>query len=116
MTDGVVLGFDFGARRIGVAIGNGITRQARPLALIADAADSGHVADFCQQIIDEVSAGVAVNGAQIEATSSVGVAIFPADGRGEDELYKAADLALYDAKNSGRNTWRAFGAQPSKAP
>ena len=34
MTDGVVLGFDFGARRIGVAIGNGITRQARPLAVI----------------------------------------------------------------------------------
>ena len=34
MTDGVVLGFDFGARRIGVAIGNGITHQARPLAVI----------------------------------------------------------------------------------
>ena len=34
MTDGVVLGFDFGARRIGVAIGNGITRQARPLAVV----------------------------------------------------------------------------------
>lgn len=34
MTDGVALGFDFGARRIGVAIGNGITRLARPLAVI----------------------------------------------------------------------------------
>jgi putative Holliday junction resolvase len=34
VTDGVVLGFDFGARRIGVAIGNGITREARPLAIV----------------------------------------------------------------------------------
>jgi putative Holliday junction resolvase len=34
MTDGVVLAFDFGARRIGVAIGNGITREARPLAIV----------------------------------------------------------------------------------
>lgn len=34
MTDAVVLGFDFGARRIGVAIGNSITREARPLAVI----------------------------------------------------------------------------------
>jgi putative holliday junction resolvase len=34
MTDGVVLAFDFGLRRIGVAIGNSITREARPLAII----------------------------------------------------------------------------------
>ena len=31
---GIVLGFDFGTRRIGVALGNGITRSARPLAII----------------------------------------------------------------------------------
>lgn len=35
MTDGVVLGFDFGTRRIGVAIGNGVTREARPLRSLA---------------------------------------------------------------------------------
>jgi len=32
----IVLGFDFGTRRVGVAVGNGVTRQARPLAQIAD--------------------------------------------------------------------------------
>jgi putative Holliday junction resolvase len=36
----VVLGFDFGTRRVGVAVGNGVTRQARPLALIADEGDA----------------------------------------------------------------------------
>jgi putative holliday junction resolvase len=40
MTDGVVLGFDFGARRIGVAIGNGVTREARPLAIVAAQGDA----------------------------------------------------------------------------
>jgi len=34
MTDQVVLGFDFGARRIGVAIGNSVTREARPLTTV----------------------------------------------------------------------------------
>lgn len=34
MTDRVVLGFDFGARRIGVAIGNSVTREARPLTAV----------------------------------------------------------------------------------
>ena len=35
MTEQVVLGFDFGTRRIGVAVGNSVTRQARPLRVIA---------------------------------------------------------------------------------
>lgn len=34
MTEGVVLGFDFGVRRTGVAIANGITRSAQPLTTI----------------------------------------------------------------------------------
>jgi putative Holliday junction resolvase len=34
MTDRVVLGFDFGARRIGVAIANTVTREARPLTTV----------------------------------------------------------------------------------
>lgn len=34
MTEQVVLGFDFGTRRIGVALGNSVTRQARPLRVI----------------------------------------------------------------------------------
>jgi putative Holliday junction resolvase len=36
----IVLGFDFGTRRVGVAVGNGLTRQARPLAVIADEGDT----------------------------------------------------------------------------
>jgi putative Holliday junction resolvase len=39
MTAAVVLAFDFGTRRIGVAIGNTVTREARPLAVIDAAAD-----------------------------------------------------------------------------
>ena len=32
---GIVLGFDFGLRRIGVALGNGVTRSARALCVVA---------------------------------------------------------------------------------
>ena len=35
VNEGVALAFDFGTRRIGVAIGNGVTREARPLQTIA---------------------------------------------------------------------------------
>jgi len=35
---GIVLGFDFGTRRIGVALGNGVTRSARALQVIETSA------------------------------------------------------------------------------
>ena len=76
--------------------------------LMSDASDSQRVADFCQSIIDNVSAELDVDGAQITATSSVGVAVYPKDGAGQEALYKAADTALYAAKTGGRNTWRAY--------
>lgn len=39
----------------------------------------------------------------IQLTASFGVAFFPKDGKSADDLMKAADDALYKAKNSGRN-------------
>jgi GGDEF domain-containing protein len=41
------------------------------------------------------------------------VALFPGDGSTQDALYKSADLALYQAKREGRNTWRFAGARPA---
>ncbi len=40
-------------------------------------------------------------------TVSIGVAVFPADGATPAALLRAADGALYTAKDSGRDTWRA---------
>jgi putative Holliday junction resolvase len=40
MTPALVLAFDFGERRIGVAIGNTLTREARPLSTIAGTGDA----------------------------------------------------------------------------
>ena len=52
MIDGVVLGFDFGTRRIGVAIGSRLTGRARPLTTI-DTGDSEVRWESLGALIDE---------------------------------------------------------------
>ena len=74
--------------------------------LLADAAVPSAVDIACRRIIDAFDAPVLHEGHEMRASPSIGVALFPGDGTTQDELYKSADLALYEAKRSGRHTWR----------
>jgi diguanylate cyclase (GGDEF)-like protein len=49
-----------------------------------------------------------VNGHEVTSSASVGIAIGPLDREAADTLLKNADLALYRAKEDGRNTFRFF--------
>src|ERR1700730_1516357 len=48
---------------------------------------------------------------QVQVGASVGVALSPDDGVDPDELLKRADLALYDAKSTGRGTLSFFRSE-----
>lgn len=50
-----------------------------------------------------------VAGHQLEIAASIGVAILPEHGEDENALMRSADMAMYDAKNSGRSTIRFAG-------
>ncbi len=49
-----------------------------------------------------------VNGHEVTTSASIGIAIGPLDREASDTLLKHADLALYRAKEDGRNTFRFF--------
>ncbi|MBS0231359.1 MAG: EAL domain-containing protein [Proteobacteria bacterium] len=51
-----------------------------------------------------------VNGMDVLVTASMGITVSPRDGEDVDVLLKNADLAMYEAKDSGRNTFRFFNA------
>jgi predicted signal transduction protein with EAL and GGDEF domain len=49
-----------------------------------------------------------LNGHQAIVGASIGIALFPNDGRSADQLLMNADIALYGAKAQGRGTFRYF--------
>jgi diguanylate cyclase (GGDEF)-like protein len=81
--------------------------------LLADTAIPSAVDIACRRILEAFDAPVLHEGHAMRTSPSIGVAIFPGDGTTQDELYKSADLALYEAKRQGRNTWRFARVRPA---
>jgi len=54
-------------------------------------------------------------GRHFPVSLSIGVTVFPADGSDAARLLKTADLALYEAKRSGRGRWAAFRPEQAEA-
>ena len=51
------------------------------------------------------------DGVPIPLTASFGVASFPGDGSNREELIRAADIAMYEAKHAGRDTIKGYVAR-----
>ena len=74
--------------------------------LLADTAIPSAVDIACHRIQEAFERPILYEGREMRTSPSIGVGLFPIDGTTQDELYKSADLALYEAKRSGRHTWR----------
>jgi len=55
-----------------------------------------------------------VHGSAVYLTASVGIARYPADGAGGEELLAAAGIALRAAKSAGKNLWRYFDVEAGR--
>jgi diguanylate cyclase (GGDEF)-like protein/PAS domain S-box-containing protein len=74
--------------------------------------DSEHAADNVKsiaiKILESLNQAYLLNGKEHLSTSSIGVCMFKGKNVLVDELLKQADLAMYQAKSAGRNTFRFF--------
>ncbi len=74
--------------------------------LLPRSTDDGAIEATCLRMLASLGEPLCREGQTIRATASIGVAVCPQEGTTADDLYKSADLALYEAKRAGRNTWR----------
>ncbi len=66
------------------------------------------VIEVSNKLLASIGEPLEAGGASISVTPSIGVAIYPNDGRTSDELIKHADTAMYHAKSKGRANCRFF--------
>jgi diguanylate cyclase (GGDEF)-like protein/PAS domain S-box-containing protein len=81
------------------------------ILLLNDIPDQETVERIASEILGLLAEPVDINGHALNASCSIGVAIYPEDGADFDSLLQMADTAMYNAKDAGRNTYRFFDEQ-----
>jgi diguanylate cyclase (GGDEF)-like protein len=75
------------------------------LSLLADGGDAATVA---QKVLDALSKPFFVDGHELHVSASIGISVYPDDGTDVETLMRAADVAMYHAKEKGRRNYQFF--------
>lgn len=69
---------------------------------------------LAKRIISGFTKPLIIGGHEIITSTSIGIAVYPTGGNDAYELQKNADMAMYRAKDIGRNTFQFFSAELNK--
>ncbi len=78
------------------------------LLLLPETTRTEDVAVVAQKILAAFQKPFLLDDHQIRTTTSIGIAIYPSDGKDTDTLIKNADIAMYRAKRCGRNNYQYY--------
>jgi diguanylate cyclase (GGDEF)-like protein len=81
------------------------------LLLVPEVTDAEAVGDIASKVVAGLTAPFDLVGMEIFSGCSLGVTLFPGDGADFDSLLKKADIAMYRAKESGRNAYRFWDGE-----
>jgi len=76
--------------------------------LLNDPPSSGAAANLAERLITAMGQPFSIGGQEMFVTASIGIACYPADGHDAATLLKNADVAMYRAKQRGKNTFQFF--------
>ena len=70
--------------------------------------EAKEVLPVIQRIVESLREVTTVDGHEVNTSTSIGIAMYPENGNNLSELLRAADLAMYQAKSSGRACYQFF--------
>jgi len=85
------------------------------MVVLPNVLDAFSIKMVAQRIIESIAKPYTIDGVDHFITTSIGIAKCPDDGRTSQELMSNADLAMYQAKEAGKNRYRFFSDDITKA-
>ena len=79
--------------------------------ILAEVGGIDQVAHVASSLLHAVTQPYQLGEYELQVSTSIGVAIFPSDGDSIETLVHNADIAMYHAKESGRNNFQFFNAE-----
>ncbi|MCE3044927.1 EAL domain-containing protein [Legionella sp. 16cNR16C] len=76
--------------------------------LLQDIASETQAQQMAQELLHMIEKPFQVDQHSLKITGSIGISFYPKDGLDYESLMKNADLSMYHAKDSGRNSFRIF--------
>ena len=78
------------------------------ILLLPDVAHIEDAATVAEKILDTLAWPFSLNGREVYVTGSLGLSVCPSDGEDAESLLRNADIAMYRAKEDGRNSFRFY--------
>lgn len=78
------------------------------IVVLGSLSDPQGAAVVARKILDALSAPVVIGGQILSTGASIGIALYPGDGKDVETLLRNSDTAMYCAKESGRNLYQFF--------
>ena len=69
------------------------------------------LADIADKLLIAAALPFEIHGQECQLSASIGIALFPADGRDAQTLMKNADIAMYRAKNKGKDNYQFYASE-----
>ena len=82
--------------------------------LLEDIHEETDAASVARRIIAATSEAFVIDGAEVNLGASIGIATYPHDGSDYHSILKSADMAMYQAKEEGKNTYRFYSDELNK--
>ena len=76
--------------------------------LLDDINSDSHISLLAEKLLDTLKKPFKINKHELFVTASIGISIFPNDGEDSDTLLRNADVAMYRAKDLGKNNYQFY--------
>lgn len=84
------------------------------IVILTQITDIADVETIAKKILNTLALPYQINDQILHIDSSIGIALYPRDGRDVDTLLKHSDLAMYHAKAAGRSNYQFYSAEMNR--